>query len=90
MYVMMGTHPKLAHPIAILSQHSTTPGPTHPAMLNHASHHPRGVLNMKLIYCGTPNDLTLSGYIDVDWANDINDCHSVGRHVFLLGGGAIS
>jgi hypothetical protein len=34
MYAMIGTHPELAHPIAILSQHSTTPGPTHFATLN--------------------------------------------------------
>jgi hypothetical protein len=45
---------------------------------------------MKLIYHSNPNCLTLSKYIDADWANDINDCHSVGGHVCLLGGGAIS
>jgi hypothetical protein len=45
---------------------------------------------MKLIYCGKPNHLELSGYVDADWANDINDRRSVGGHVFLLTGGAIS
>jgi hypothetical protein len=34
MYAMMGTHPKLTHPITILSQHSITPGPTHFTTLN--------------------------------------------------------
>jgi hypothetical protein len=90
MYTMMGTHPKLAHPIAILSQHSTTPGPTHFTTLNRVFHYLCGVLNMKLTYRGTPDHLTLSGYFDADWANDIDDRHSVGRHVFLLSGGAIS
>jgi hypothetical protein len=29
MYAMLGTHPELAHCVAILSQHSTTPGREH-------------------------------------------------------------
>jgi hypothetical protein len=90
MYMMIGIHPKLAHPVAILSQHSTTPGPTHFATLNQVFHYLHGIANMKLTYRGTPDHLTSSGYIDADWENDINDHHSVGRHIFLLGGGAIS
>jgi hypothetical protein len=45
---------------------------------------------MKLTYRSTPDHLTLTGYVDADWANDVNDHRSVGGHVFLLGGGAIS
>jgi hypothetical protein len=90
MYAMLGTHPELAHPIAILSQHSTAPGLSHFAALNCVFHHLHGVSNMKLIYCGKPDHLELSGYIDANWANDINDHHSVGGHIFLLAGGAIS
>jgi hypothetical protein len=45
---------------------------------------------MKLIYCSKPDHLELSGYVDTDWANDINNHHSVGGHIFLLTGGAIS
>jgi hypothetical protein len=90
MYAMLGTHPELAHPIAILSQHSTTPGPTHFAALNRVFRYLRGASDMKLIYCGKPDHLELSRYIDADWANDINDRRSVGGHVFLLTGGAIS
>jgi hypothetical protein len=42
------------------------------------------------IYHGKPDHLELSGYVDTDWANDINDRHSVGGYIFLLTGGAIS
>jgi hypothetical protein len=90
MYAMLGTHPELAHPIAILSQHSTMPGPTHFAALNCVFRYLCGALDMKLIYCGKPDHLELSGYVNADWANDINDHRSVGGHVFLLAGGAIS
>jgi hypothetical protein len=54
MYAMLGTHPELAYPIAILSQHSTTPGPSHFAALNCVFHYLCGVSDTKLIYHGKP------------------------------------
>jgi hypothetical protein len=90
MYAMLGTHPELAHLIAILSQHSTTPSLSHFAALNCIFRYLSGVSNIKLIYRGKPDYLELSGYVDTDWANDINDRCSVGGHIFLLAGGAIS
>jgi hypothetical protein len=32
----------------------------------------------------------LHGYIDADWASDVNDRKSMSRYVFMLAGGAIS
>jgi hypothetical protein len=90
MYAMLGTHPELAHPITILSQHSTMPGPPHFTALNCVFRYLCGVSNMNITYRSKLDYLELSGYVDADWANDINDCHSVGGHVFLLAGGAIS
>jgi hypothetical protein len=90
MYAMLGTHPELAHPIAILSQHSTSPGPTHFAALNRVFRYLCGASDMKLIYRSKPDHLELSRYVDADWTNNINDHRSVGGHVFLLAGGAIS
>jgi hypothetical protein len=52
---------------AILSQHSTTPGPSHFAALNCIFHYLCGVSDMKLIYCGKPDPLELSGYVNADW-----------------------
>jgi hypothetical protein len=34
--------------------------------------------------------LSLVGYTDADWANNINDHCSIGGHIFILGGTAIS
>ena len=39
---------------------------------------------------GTPEGLTLTGYTDADWANDLGDCKSTSGYVFKLAGGAIS
>ena len=90
MYAMLGTHPELAFAIAILSQHSATPGKAHLATLNRVFHYLQKVSSMKLTFGGTSTSLTLSGYVDADWANDINDRRSVGGYVFLLAGGAVS
>jgi hypothetical protein len=90
MYAMLGTHPELAFAITILSQHSATPGKAHLAALNRVFHYLRKVSNMKLTFGGSCTPLTPTGYVDADWANDINDRHSVGGYVFLLAGGAVS
>jgi hypothetical protein len=42
------------------------------------------------MYKGMSIALKLVDYTDVDWANDINDCHSISGHIFILGGTAIS
>jgi hypothetical protein len=45
---------------------------------------------MKLAFRGSCTPLTLTGYVDADWANDINDRRSIGGYVFLLARGAVS
>ena len=30
------------------------------------------------------------GYSDADWANDLDDCHSITENVFVMSGGAVS
>ena len=39
---------------------------------------------------GSPEGLTLTGYVDADWANDLGDRKSTSGYVFKLAGGAIS
>jgi hypothetical protein len=90
MYAMLGTHPELAHCVTILSQHSMMPGREHLTALKHVFRYLRQTSATKLMYKGTPTALTLVGYTDADWANDINDRHSISGHDFILGGAAIS
>jgi hypothetical protein len=90
MYAMLGTHPELAHCVAILSQHSKTPGREHLTALKRVFQYLCQTSATKLMYKGTPTALTLVGYTDADWANDINDHRSISGHVFILGGAAIS
>ena len=35
-------------------------------------------------------DMSLLGYVDTDWAGDMDDCHSISGYTFVTAGGAIS
>jgi hypothetical protein len=90
MYAMLGTHPELAYPVAILSQHAATPGHEHLTALHRVFCYLQKVSNINLSFWGDSNHLRLSHYLDADWVNDINDCHSVDGYIFLLAGVAVS
>jgi hypothetical protein len=90
MFAILGTHPELAHCVTILSQHSMMPGREHLTALKCIFQYLCKTSATKLMYKGMPTALTLVGYTDADWANDINDRRSISGHVFILGGTATS
>ena len=47
-------------------------------------------MNYKLVFDGNKQGLTLVGYADADWANDMDTRRSTTGYVFMLGGGAVS
>jgi Reverse transcriptase (RNA-dependent DNA polymerase) len=90
MYAMLGTRPDLAYAVTALSQHAATPGDDHATALTHVFRYLRKHTDVKLVFTGTTGPFALTGYVDADWANDINDRRSISGFVFLLAGGAIS
>ena len=40
--------------------------------------------------CRTPSGTVLHGFVDADWASDVNDRKSTSGFVFMLGGTAVS
>ena len=40
--------------------------------------------------CGVDDELTLRGFVNADWANELSDRSSTSSYVYNLGGGAIS
>ena len=50
----------------------------------------RGTSDWELVFRrGIPGGETLNGYVDADWASDVNDRKSTSGFVFMLAGGAI-
>ena len=90
MYLMLGTRPYLAFAVGALSQHAATPGSAHLAALKRVYHYVRGTSDYALVYNRSTNGLALTGYVDADWAADVNTRRSVTGYVFTLAGGAVS
>jgi hypothetical protein len=91
MYLMLGTRPDLAYTVAALGRHSACPGKEHERALDRAFRYLRATSHWKLVFQrGTPNGAILKGFVDADWASDVNDRKSTSGFVFMLAGGAIS
>lgn len=91
MYPSLCTRPDLAYTVAALGRHAANPGPDHLRALDRVFRYLRGTTDTRLIFQkGTPHGSILRGYVDADWASDVNDRKSTSGFVFLLGGAAIS
>ena len=91
MYPMIGSRPVLAYTVATLGRHAARPGTAHQHALDRAFRYLHATSNLCLVYrCGALHGTTLCGFVDVDWASDINDRKSTSGFVFILAGAAIS
>ena len=72
-----------------LSKHAATPGHVHVTALKRVYCYLYRTSDAHLIFQGDTKD-NLIGYVDADWAANINDCRSITGHVFILAGAAIS
>ena len=87
MYVAVGTRPDLAFAIGILSKFNAKPTTTHFLATKRVLRYLKDTIGMALVY-GTED--TLIGYIDSDFAGDLDDRKSTSGYLFTLGGVAIS
>ena len=90
MYPMLGTRPDIAYAVATLGRHAASPGPEHQRALDRTFKYLRGTRDWELVFQrGIPNGNVLNGYVDADWASDVNDRKSTSGFVFMLAGGAV-
>ena len=91
MYPMLGTCPDLAYTVVALGRHSASPGEEHQYALDHAFQYLKATSNSHLVFQrGTPGGTTLHGFVDANWASDVNDQKSTLGFVLMLGGAAVS
>ena len=89
MWAMLGTRPDLAFAVGTLSQFSSAPTEEALCALMRVLKYLRGTSKMKLTYQGGPK-LELTGFVDADWAGNVNDRRSISGFVFKIANGAIS
>ena len=76
MYAMLATRPDIAFAVGTLSKHAATPGQEHMTALKCVYHYLHGTSDAHLIFRGDAKN-ELLGYVDADWAADINNQRSV-------------
>ena len=76
MYAQIATRPDLSYAISTLSKFASNPGKTHWNALTHILHYIRGTLAYKITCGGKCKDLAPIGYVDANYAGDLNHCCS--------------
>ena len=88
MYAMVCTRLKIAHAVEVVSRFISRPGKQHWEAVKWILRYLKGSSNTCL--CFTSASLKLQGYVNTDFAGDIDSRKSTIRFVFILGGIAIS
>eukprot|EP00253_Pinus_taeda_P012255 PITA_12255 len=93
MYAMVCTRPDIAHAVGVLSRFMSKPGKEHWTAVKHVFRYLRGTSDYGLCYqgrTGLDRVLDIRGFVDLDWAGDLDQRRSTSGYVFNLFGGAVS
>ena len=85
---MVYTRPDVAHAVSVLSRHMSRLGKQHWEAVKWILRYLKGSSDTSL--CFTSASLKLQGYVNADFAGDIDSRKSTTMFVFTLGGTAIS
>jgi transposase InsO family protein len=88
MYAAMGTRPDISFAVSHLSQFSANPGPAHWTQAQRVITYLYTTRDVELVLGG--KEISLSGWVDSDWASDRDDRRSIAGYMYSLGGGPIS
>jgi hypothetical protein len=88
MYAMVCSRPDLSHAMSIVSIYMANPGREHWKVVQWILRYLRGSSNACLCF-GKSRD-GLFGYVDSDYAGDLDKKRSLSGYVFIVGGCAVS
>ena len=88
MYAMMCIRPDIAHAVGVVSRFMSRPRKQHWEAVKWILRYLKGLLDICLYFTGA--SLKLQGYVDADFAGDIDSRKSTTKFVFTLGGTVIS
>eukprot|EP00253_Pinus_taeda_P002020 PITA_02020 len=93
MYAMVCTRPDLAHAMGVLSRFMSKPGKEHWKIVKRGLRYFNGTSDYGLCYqgrLGLEKALDIHGFVDADWARDLDQKRSTSGYAFKLFGGEIS
>ena len=93
MYAMVCTRLDIAHAMEILSRFMSKEGKEHWTIVKRFFRYLHGTSDYGLCYEGRPildRVLDIHGFVDADWAGDLDQRRSTSGYVFSLFGGVVS
>jgi len=88
MYAMVCTLPDISHAVGVVSRYMANPGKEHWSAVKWVLWYLRGTSSYCITY--NKNSEFVCGYVDSDFAGDLDKRRSTSGYVFTLAGGAIS
>ena len=88
MYAMVCTQPDIAHAVGVVSRFMVNPGKDHWEAVKWVFRYLRG--SSKLFLTFGDFKPVLEGYVDANWAGDLNGRKSTSRYLFTFAGRAVS
>ena len=89
MYAMVCTRPDIAQAVSVVSRFLATPGKRHWNVVKWILRWLQGAKNKGLMYYKSERSI-ICGYVDSDYAGDLEKRRSITGYVFTLSGGPIS
>jgi hypothetical protein len=88
MYVMVSTRPNISHVVGVVSRYMENLGKEHWEAMKWVLRYLRGTSSYSITYYGSRD--SVCGYVDLDFAGDLDKRRSTPGYVFTLAGGPIS
>jgi hypothetical protein len=93
MYAMVCTRPSIAHAVGVFNRYMSKPRKEHWTVVKRVLRYLCGTTNYGLCYqgrLGLDSVVDIHGFVDAEWAGDLDYRRSTSGYVFNLFGGAIS
>jgi len=88
MFAMICTRPDIAQAVGAASRYMENPGREHWNTIKRILRYIKSTSDATLCYGGS--EFTVKGYVDSDFAGDLEKRKSTTRYVFIIAGGAVS
>ncbi|GJX23727.1 retrovirus-related pol polyprotein from transposon TNT 1-94 [Tanacetum coccineum] len=87
MFAMICTRPDITHAVGVVSRYMAEPGRGHWEAVKRILRYVKGTSDVAL--CFKDSDLIVTGYVDSDYAGDLDGSKSITEYVFTLSGGTV-
>uniref|UniRef100_A0A2N9IGQ9 CCHC-type domain-containing protein n=1 Tax=Fagus sylvatica TaxID=28930 RepID=A0A2N9IGQ9_FAGSY len=89
MYAMVCTRPDLAHAVSTVSRYMANPGREHWNAVKWIFRYLKGTAEHGILFSRQPGTNSVVGYVDADYAGEVDDRRSTTGYVFTLSSGPI-